>query len=291
MGQLGGAVMNKSLCGAVLVGGIVALLSGGSAAAQPAHWADWGEPAPGPSRVIGKHAAGCVAGAEALPLDGEGYSVMRPSRRRNFGHPNLLAAIEELARGAQSIGWPTLLVGDMTQIRGGPMKSGHRSHQNGLDVDIWLTPKPSPLPAGAWRENYSAISVLTADQTAIARDVWTPKHAALIKSAAELPGIRRIFVNPVIKQELCKTAGEDRGWLNKVRPWWGHHYHFHLRLTCPAGDPTCVDQAPPEPGDGCGADLAWWFTEEAEEALKAPPPPPMTLADLPQACRPLLAGD
>lgn len=270
---------------------VVGLALATPASAQPAHWADWGEPAPGPSRVIGKHAAGCLAGAEALPLDGEGYSVMRPSRRRNFGHPSLIDAIEDLAKGAQAAGWPGLLVGDLTQIRGGPMKTGHRSHQSGLDADIWLLPRPDTPPDGNWRENMSAVSVLAADRRSLNPEVWTPPHGALLKTAAALPEVRRVFVNPAIKQELCRTAGDDRAWLNKIRPWWGHHYHFHIRLSCPEGAADCVDQALPEPGDGCGADLAWWFTEEAEEALKAPPPPPMTLADLPQACRPLLAGE
>ncbi len=283
--------MRKTMTRGGLIACIATLLLTEPLAAQPAHWADWGEPTPGPAKVIGTHAAGCLAGAEALPLDGEGYSAMRPSRRRNFGHPSLIAAIEDLARGAQSIGWPTLLVGDLTQIRGGPMKSGHRSHQSGLDADIWLTPKPSPLPAGAWRENYSAISVLTQDRSAIAQSVWTERHAALLKTAAEMPAVRRIFVNPLIKQELCRTAGEERAWLSKVRPWWGHHYHFHMRLACPAGEADCVDQPLPDPGDGCGADLAWWFSEEAEEAAKGPPSPPVTLADLPEACRPMLAGE
>ena len=38
--------------------------------------------------------------------------------------------------------WPGLLVGDMAQARGGPMLTGHASHQVGLDADIWLTPMP-----------------------------------------------------------------------------------------------------------------------------------------------------
>ena len=38
--------------------------------------------------------------------------------------------------------WPGLLVGDISQPRGGPMLTGHASHQLGLDADIWLTPMP-----------------------------------------------------------------------------------------------------------------------------------------------------
>src|SRR6516165_2279694 len=36
--------------------------------------------------------------------------------------------------------WRGLLVGDISQPRGGPMITGHDSHQVGLDADIWLTP-------------------------------------------------------------------------------------------------------------------------------------------------------
>jgi penicillin-insensitive murein DD-endopeptidase len=80
--------------------------------------------------------------------------------------------------------------------------------------------------------------------------------------------------------------------LRKVLPWWGHHYHFHVRLACPAGSPACLDQDPPPSGDGCDDSLAWWFSDEA---LNPPPPkdppkprPEITLADLPEACRAVL---
>src|SRR5687768_3623476 len=52
--------------------------------------------APLPARAIGSYAKGCVAGGVALPIDGENWQVMRLSRNRNWGHPNLIRFLERL---------------------------------------------------------------------------------------------------------------------------------------------------------------------------------------------------
>ncbi|MDX1607259.1 MAG: penicillin-insensitive murein endopeptidase, partial [Candidatus Competibacterales bacterium] len=95
------------------------------------------EPAPGPAQVHGFYSAGCVQGARPLALRGDHHQVMRPSRNRYYGHPALIDFIERLGRTAADHG-VRLLVGDLAQPRGGPMDSGHRSHQSGLDADIWF---------------------------------------------------------------------------------------------------------------------------------------------------------
>ncbi|MGB8565729.1 MAG: penicillin-insensitive murein endopeptidase, partial [Pseudolabrys sp.] len=100
-------------------------------------------PSQGPARSIGFYSHGCIAGAVALPVDGETWQVMRVSRNRNWGHPELIQFIEQLADKATRTGWHGLLIGDMSQPRGGPLLAGHTSHQVGLDVDIWLTPMPA----------------------------------------------------------------------------------------------------------------------------------------------------
>ena len=75
-------------------------------------------------------------------MNGPHWQVMRLSRR--LGHPQLVAYIERLSETAsRASGWPGLLIGDMSQPRGGPMLTGHASHQIGLDADIWLTPMPT----------------------------------------------------------------------------------------------------------------------------------------------------
>lgn len=243
-------------------------------------------PLPGAARVVGSHARGCLAGAAALPIDGPGWQAMRLSRNRTFGHPRLVALIERLAREARADGWPGLLVGDLAQPRGGPMRTGHASHQIGLDVDIWLTPMPDRRLSEEEREAMPAVSMLREGTRTVDPARFGPAHVALLRRAASYPEVARIFVHPGIKQALCERPGADRGWLAKVRPWWGHDSHFHIRLRCPEGEPLCRDQDPPPDGDGCGAELAWWLSDEPWRPK--PPGPsarPITLAELPAECR------
>ncbi len=102
------------------------------------------QPVPMAARSIGFYAKGCLAGAQALPINGQTWQVMRLSRNRNWGHPELIDMLERLAAKVPKVaGWPGLLVGDMSQPRGGPMLTGHASHQVGLDADVWLTPMPN----------------------------------------------------------------------------------------------------------------------------------------------------
>ncbi|WP_112664399.1 penicillin-insensitive murein endopeptidase [Microvirga flavescens] len=239
--------------------------------------------------AIGGYARGCIAGASALPVDGDAWQVMRLSRNRNWGHPRLVAFLSRLALQVPQInGWPGLLVGDMSQPRGGPMLTGHASHQLGLDADVWLTPMPNRRLSRLEREEMSATDMVRPDLLDIDPSTWTPQHLPLIRAVAKEREVARIFVNPAIKRALCREAGADRGWLSKVRPMWGHNYHFHIRLACPAGDTACTDQDPPPTGDGCGAELANWFTPEMLHPKPGKPRPPMTLAQLPAECRQVL---
>jgi penicillin-insensitive murein DD-endopeptidase len=249
------------------------------------------QPAPLPARAIGSYAKGCVAGATALPIDGETWQVMRLSRNRNWGHPRLIAYLERLARRVPEInGWPGLLVGDISQPRGGPMLTGHASHQLGLDADVWLTPMPRERLSRIDREEMSAVNMVREDRLDIDPAVWTPAHAALLKAVSRERDVTRIFVNPAIKRALCREAGPDRAWLSKIRPMFGHNYHFHIRMACPPGEPGCSDQDPPPGGDGCGAELAGWFTEEMRFPKPGKPRPPMTMAALPPECRRVLVA-
>lgn len=247
------------------------------------------EPTQGPAQSIGFYTHGCLAGAQELPINGPHWQVMRLSRNRNWGHPKLIAFLERLSGNAAKVGWPGLLVGDMSQPRGGPMITGHASHQIGLDADIWLTPMPDRELSRAEREEMSATDVVAADRKDVDPQIFTPAHLALLKTAAEDPQVERIFVNAAIKKALCREAGNDRGWLAKLRPWWGHDYHFHVRIRCPADSPHCEAQPDVAAGDGCGKALDWWFTDGVlHPKPSAPPKHQMSMAALPPACRAVL---
>ncbi|MEO1066389.1 MAG: penicillin-insensitive murein endopeptidase [Pseudomonadota bacterium] len=246
-------------------------------------------PAPLKARAVGSYARGCLAGGTNIEIDGPAWQVMRLSRNRNWGHPSLIRYVERLAKDARRAGdWNGLLVGDLSQPRGGPMLTGHASHQIGLDADIWLNEMPNRRLSRKEREQRSAVSTVNFNKKEVNRKVWTDKHVRLIKRAASYGDVARIFVNPIIKKELCRVAGEDRSWLRKVRPWAGHHFHMHVRLKCPRGSSGCKNQARPASGDGCGADLARWFAPPPKTTKTRKPRPPLTLASLPNYCATVL---
>ena len=245
------------------------------------------KPASMQARAIGFYSRGCLAGATALPVDGQTWQVMRLSRNRNWGHPALISFLERLSSQVPQInGWPGILVGDISQARGGPMLTGHASHQIGLDADIWLTPMPDRRLSRAEREEMSATNLVRADKLDVDPARYTPAHLALIRAAAREREVERIFVNAAIKRALCRDAGRDRSWLAKVRPMWGHNYHFHIRMACQDG--SCQSQDPPSNDEGCGPELDRWFTPAMLNPKPGPPRPPMTMAALPPECRQVL---
>lgn len=251
------------------------------------------------SKAIGNYARGCMAGGKALPVNGPAWQVMRTSRNRNWGTPQLLNVIERLAVDAkQNDGWNGLLVGDISQPRGGPMLTGHASHQIGLDADIWFTPMPDRVLSPKERETFVPLEMVK-DHKTLNTEAWTESRARLIQTAASYPEVARIFVHPPIKAALCKWATGDRSWLAKVRPLYGHTFHFHIRMSCPAGMKGCENQWTPKPDDGtgCGKELAYWMSGKPFEKPKPNPnakpyvpPPPLTLSGLPAECRAVIAA-
>ena len=257
---------------------------------------------------IGSYARGCAAGLVELPETGPTWQAMRLSRHRNFGHPMLVQYLEELSQSATQIGWNGLYIGDMGQPRGGPMTSGHASHQIGLDADIWWLRPQSLNLSRKERENISSIPVRSADQKSVT-EAWTPDRRALLKAAASDARVDRIFVAAAVKIEICKTAtAKDKKWLQKIRPVAGHDTHFHVRLKCPKGARLCETQTPTvselsKGGDGCDDTLMWWVSDEylhpkpskkkkpkEDDAPRKKGPREYTLADLPKQCKDVLSS-
>jgi penicillin-insensitive murein endopeptidase len=240
----------------------------------------------------GFYSKGCFSGGVAIATDGPTWQAMRLSRNRRWGHPAMIDLVERLSRDAVADGWPGLLLGDISQPRGGPMLTGHASHQIGLDADIWFTPMPDRRLSPQQREKMSATSLVDEKSHRVIDRRWTKAHERLLKRAASYPEVERLLVNPGIKQKLCDTVKGDRSWLRKVRPFWGHDYHFHIRIGCQPGSPGCKAQAETAAGDGCDKSLAWWFTEEPWRPNQNPDAPKardvMTMANLPRECRAVL---
>jgi penicillin-insensitive murein endopeptidase len=252
-------------------------------------------PTLGQAMAIGYYPRGCLQGGVELPVTGPTWQVMRLSRNRNWGHPSLVRFLEKFApAAAKATGWKGILIGDMAQPRGGPLPFGHLSHQIGLDVDVWFMPMPNHPLTPEEREKISASNLVADDWKHLNPKTWTPQHIAFIKTAAEQPNVERVLVNAAIKKELCR-ADPKASWLGKVRPWYGHHDHIHVRLACPADSPNCRKQPPVTGDDGCSDKaLAYWFSDKVLRPAKAPPttpakpPKPVTLADMPPACKNVL---
>jgi penicillin-insensitive murein DD-endopeptidase len=255
---------------------------------------------------IGSYAKGCGAGMVELPESGPTWQAMRLSRGRNFGQPVLVEFLEELSVAATKVGWAGLYIGDMSQPRGGPMTSGHASHQIGLDADVWMLPPRRVDLTRAEREEISSIPVRSADQRSVTAN-WTSAHMALMRAAALDRRVDRIFVAAAVKIEMCQTATPaDTIWLRKIRPIAGHDTHFHVRLRCPPGASECQTQTPTvaelsNGGNGCDDTLMWWVTDYLEppdpNAAPTEPEEPKrgprdyTMADLPAQCVDVLNSD
>lgn len=254
--------------------------------------------------VFGTYAKGCLAGAEQMPENGPTWQVMRLSRNRNWGHPDMISFLKRLsASAAAQPGWKGLYIGDISQPRGGPMTSSHQSHQLGLDADVWLLPPNRLDLSRAEREALSSKTVRSRDWRTVNGN-WTPAHMEVIKAAASDPAVDRIFITAPAKVWMCKNAKGNRKWLQKIRPYWGHHYHFHVRLKCPKGSTICKAQAPTvkqlsKNATGCDKDLNWWVTTALEPPdLNVPKKKKKkkrgardyVMADLPSQCRRVLTS-
>ncbi len=266
----------------------VVMLSPCMPLANAGDWAKFKNPAHGEAEAIGDYTNGCLIGGAAVPDTGPGYQAVRLAKRRNYAHPEMVDYIQKLGQRVEQRRLGTMLVADIAMPRGGRFTSGHASHQSGLDADIWLRLGAPRLPASKRQGHNDVAAVLLVDRRQLkVTPSFQWKHAELIRQAAMDERVARIFVHPAIKKSLCNRKWEtDRSWLRKVRPWWGHDSHFHVRLSCPPGSTDCKDQPAPPPGEGCGAEVESWLADMRKPPKpskpKPPPPPP------PSRCQALL---
>jgi penicillin-insensitive murein DD-endopeptidase len=239
---------------------IILLLMPNLASAEIFSWHKVTVPTDNNPAVYGSYSAGCMDGGIKIPHSGVGYILGDVQDNREFGQPEMVNYINALGEKIYTDIGRTLIIGDIANARGGPAPIGstlHQSHQTGLDVDIWfsnsLTTKGTTKVKQATMLN---------DKKDGVNKHWGQDKVEILKYAASFNEVDRIFVHPIIKRELCRT-NYSKKWMQKIRPWYGHAAHFHIRLKCPKHDKACIPQAPLPEGDGCGQDLIWWFSDDA----------------------------
>src|SRR5262245_44838999 len=145
-------------------------------------------PTLGQAVAIGYYPSGCLQGGVELPTDGPTWQVMRVSRNRNWGHPELVNFLERFAPiAAKATGWHGILVGETAQPRAGRLPFGHKTHQLALAVDIWLMPMPDRALSKDERDKMSAITLRAANRKDVNRQNWRAADVAFIRAAPEQP--------------------------------------------------------------------------------------------------------
>jgi penicillin-insensitive murein endopeptidase len=212
------------------------------------------------SESIGATSNGCILNAVALPMEGQGYQITHIDQKRFFGHADLIAMIDGAGKVVSKNYWGFILIGDLSAQKGGKILENHKSHQNGLDADI-LYRMPDEKLSDEELMMPEEPDFVDTEKNRVNFNLWQNKNLEVLKYFATHDRVDRIFVNPAIKKSLCESQSGNRTWLSKLRPWWGHSEHFHVRLKCPEDSKNCLAQVPVSKSDDCNENLDWWLNE------------------------------
>lgn len=98
-----GTVMKKKILAVSAVVFITQLWTQ-STLAIPQDWQKIKRPISGEPMPIGTYNNGCIIGAVPLPFNGEGYQVIRTSKNRYYGHPDMIAYLQRLGKKVKKKG-------------------------------------------------------------------------------------------------------------------------------------------------------------------------------------------
>jgi hypothetical protein len=164
---------------------------------------------------VGLPYRGRLIGGTQLPVSGPDWITWNPVTDSAPNAPDRLYGNERTIRAVLSVTQayraahpdaPRVVVGDISRDGGGPMTDEHISHQNGLDVDVYL-----PRVDRALRAPLSGSQI----DRRLAQDLVDRFVAA---------GAEMIFVG--YSTGLSGPAGV-------VVPYPGHEYHMHVRFPVP----------------------------------------------------------
>ncbi len=203
----------------------------------------------------GYYSNGHLLLARELPLEGDGYMRLFLHRDRGWGTQEMIDLLQRTAF-MMNQRFPMrdrLQTGDLSAMTGGQI-TRHNSHQNGLDVDLtyYRTNGMEQLPDIF--DGFVEDMVLNGK---ISPNFDHERNWELMKTLHRHGGVQRIFVDQVIKNELCAYAralGEhdsEAEVLRSLRHQTNHVHHLHVRLRCPVKAPQCVPQEDPPLGSGC----------------------------------------
>ncbi|AHI05222.1 hypothetical protein BDW_03570 [Bdellovibrio bacteriovorus W] len=183
-----------------------------------------------------------------------GFKILRPERLAHFGANELSYIIQLMGKTTERL-LPEykLSVGDLSRERGGQL-GRHKSHQNGLDVDVAFFFKNKTFQTFF----ASAVAVNKPHADWMVEPQWE-----LFKEVVNTKLIDRIFIHAALKKSLCehaiKTGELQKGkndslafeTLRRLIPEKDHHNHFHLRVKCSSAQVRCRQMAEPVANSGC----------------------------------------
>ncbi len=215
----------------------------------PSAWSAQSDP-------VGYYSNGSIRNSVKLPDSGPGYIKLFLHRDRAWGTQEMIDLLIHSA-GAMNKKFPgmdRLQVGDVSKHDGGDVTDLHSSHQNGLDVDLTyyrvnlVEQRPSQI--NGFAENMVI-------RNRISKNFDGARNWEFIKKLHESGDVQRIFVDPVIKKEICRQARLKKELvrfddiLRSIRPYANHADHMHVRLRCPRDARDCTSQEDPPAGTGC----------------------------------------
>jgi penicillin-insensitive murein endopeptidase len=207
------------------------------------------------SSPIGSYSNGSIQNSVNLPEEGNGFMRLFVDRNRGWGSKELVSMIIETSSEINQL-FPDkdrLQVGDLGAQTGGQI-SRHGSHQNGLDVDLTYY-RNNEREQGA--EHTNGFTELMVKDGKLSKNFDIPRNWELMKTLHKHGKIQRIFVDAVIKTELCKYSKRVEDYrdysevLRSLRPYQNHADHLHVRLYCPPEAQECVAQEEVPVGPGC----------------------------------------
>ena len=209
----------------------------------------------------------------ALPINGQTWQVMRLSRNRNWGHPTLVEFLEQLGREghqgrlARAAGRRHVAAARRPDADRPCQPSGRPRRRHLADADA--RPRADAARARGnvghhgGRPRTARTSIRRSGRRRMPRSSRRrPRTRRSSASSSMRRSRRRSAARPAPIAPGCARCGR----------YWGHDYHFHIRMRCPADSPDCKPQEPVPAGDGCGKELDWWFTDAVLHPK--PPPPP-----------------